>query len=119
MEKRRHNHIPVNAFVRFYPEPYDEMFQKHYQGVVKNYSKGGMCILTEHPLPKGCPVAVELPIESEMQGMRIVELRGVVRWVRQFEGKRGMGIEFFEFAGAADEDFTTWMSNLIFDGEQE
>ena len=114
-EKRKHHHISVNAFVRFYPEPVDEMLSKYHQGVVKNYSQGGMCILTEHPLPKGCPVTVELPIETDQQGMKIVQVRGIVRWVRQFEGRRGMGIEFLAFANSSsDKDFSDWMENLIF-----
>lgn len=114
-EKRKHHHIPVNAFVRFYPESGDPMFRTYYKGMVKNYSQGGLCILTEHPLPKGCPVIVELPIESKNQGLAIVEVRGTIRWVRQFDGRRGMGVEFHAFAGSNNQDFEAWMKNLEFE----
>ena len=114
-EKRKHHHIPVNAFVRFYPEPADPMFPRLYKGVVKNYSEGGLCILTEHPLPKGCPVTVELPIKSDHQGVAIVELRGKVRWVRQIDGRRGMGVELYAFADTSNQNFTDWMKHLAFE----
>ena len=114
-EKRKHHHIPVNAFVRFYQEPFDEMAQDYHQGVIKDYSKGGMCISTAHPFPKGCVVTVELPIESETKELAIIEVRGIVRWVRQLQGRRGMGIEFFEFKDSADKDFNEWMANLLFE----
>lgn len=116
-EKRKSHHIPVNAFVRFYPESDEPMFRTYYKGIVKNYSEGGLCILTEHPLPKGCPITVELPIESEHQGLAIVEVRGRVRWVRQMDGRRGMGVEFFAFAGSSDQNFAEWMKNLQFEEE--
>jgi hypothetical protein len=114
-EKRKHHHIPVNAFVRFYPETDEPMFRTYYKGIVKNYSQGGLCIVTEHPLPKGCPVIVELPIESENQGLAIVEVRGTIRWVRQLEGRRGMGVEFHAFADSNNQDFEDWMKNLEFE----
>ncbi len=114
-EKRKHHHISINAFIRFYPEPADPMFKKYYKGVVKNYSEGGLCILTDHPLPKGCPVTVELPIESDQQGLAIVELRGRICWVRQFDGRRGMGVELHAFAGTSNQNFTDWMKNLQFE----
>jgi hypothetical protein len=112
-EKRKSYHIVVNAFVRFYQEPFDSTTQQYKQGVVKNYSDGGMCILTEHPLPKGSVVAVELPIESETGDLVIVQVRGVVRWVRRLQERRGMGVEFFEFTKSENENFNEWMANLL------
>ena len=112
-EKRKHHHIAVNAFVRFYQEPFDRITPQYHRGMVKNYSKGGMCILTNHPFPKGCVVTVELPIESETEDLAIIEVRGTVQWVRQMQGRRGMGIQFFEFKGSSDKDFDDWMANLI------
>ena len=114
-ERRKYHHIPVNALVRFYSESVDPMFRTYHKGIVKNYSQGGLGILTDHPLPKDCPVIVELPIESDSQGLAIIEVRGTVRWVRQFDEYRGMGIEFFAFAGSSDQDFTDWMKNLLFE----
>ncbi len=112
-ERRKDHHIAVNAFVRFYQEPFDQTTQQYHQGVIKNYSKGGMCILTAHPFPKGSVVTVELPIESETKDLAIIQVRGVVRWVRQLQGRREMGIEFFEFKDSADQDFDEWMANLL------
>jgi len=114
-DKRKHPHIAINTFVRFWAESDDPMFTRHYKGVVKNYSEGGLCILTDHPLFKGCLITMELPIQSERHGLAIVELRGRVRWVRQFEGRRGMGVEFLEFSGSTNRDFAAWMTNLHFD----
>jgi len=112
-EKRKYHHIAVNAFVRFYQEPFDRTTQQYRQGVVKNYTNGGMRILTDHPFPKGSVVTVELPIESETNSLAIIQVRGVVRWVRRLEGRPGMGIEFFEFKGSENKDFNEWMANLI------
>jgi hypothetical protein len=114
-EKRKHHHIPVNAFVRFYPEDVDPLFKTYSKGVITNYSESGLCILTDHPLPKGCPVIVELPIRSEQHGLAIVEVRGRVCWVRQFKERRGMGIELKAFADASNRDFADWMKHLQFE----
>lgn len=114
-EKRKYHHIPVNAFVRFYSESVDPEFRTYYKGLIKNYSQGGLCILTDHPLPKGCPVTVELPIHTENQGLVIVELRGVIRWVRLIDGRRAMGVEFLAFAHETGQDFAAWMKNLQFE----
>jgi Tfp pilus assembly protein PilZ len=111
-EQRRHQRIVVNAFVRFYEDPNDEAAQEFLQGVVKNYSNGGMFISTEHLLPKGTLVTVELPLETEDEKLAIVLVRGVVRWIQYLPEVQGIGIEFFELKEAEKQDFNEWMSNL-------
>ncbi len=112
-ERRKQHHIAVNAFVQFYQEPFDKTTQQYGQGVVKNYTNEGMCILTDHPLPKGSVLTVELPIESETKNLAIIQVRGVVRWVRRLEGRRGMGIEFLGSKGSGNKNFNDWMANLL------
>lgn len=111
-EKRKHHRITVNIFVRFYQEPFDEATQQYHRGVVKNYSMGGLCVLTDHPLPKGSFAMVEFPIETATKTLKIIQVRGLVRWVRRVQERRGMGIEFFEFNDSGYKDFADWMANL-------
>ncbi len=111
--KRLFPRIAINAFVRFYEESVDTATQQYWQGVVKNYSNGGMLISTNHLFPKGTVVTLEIPIESEPQNLAIVQVRGVVRWIQQSSGHREMGVEFFEFKESGYKDFGEWMAHLI------
>lgn len=111
-DRRRHPRIAVNAFVRFYEQSVEKTMRRYRQGVVKNYSDGGLFVSTDNPLPQGTPITVEIPIESETAQIKILQIRGVVRWVYHLSGRWGMGIEFFGFTDSEHGDFTDWMSNL-------
>ncbi len=112
-ELRIYPRIAINAFVRFYEESVDSATQEYLQGVVKNYSDGGMLISTNHPLPKGSVATLEIPIESGPQDLKIVQVLGTVRWVQDLSGRQGMGIEFFEFKESEHKDFSDWLLKLI------
>lgn len=103
----------MNTFIRFYEESVDIAAQEYLQGVVKNYSDGGMLISTNHPLPKGSVITLEIPVESEPQNMSIIQVRGVIRWVRDMDDRQGMGVEFFEFMESGYKDFNEWLAKLI------
>jgi Tfp pilus assembly protein PilZ len=108
-EQRKYPRLALNAFIRFYQEPSNRTLPKYRQGIVKNYSHGGMFISTNHLFPKGSILILEIPIESETEKLTIVEVRGVVRWL----GTRGIGIEFFEFKESHAQNFAAWVENLI------
>lgn len=111
--KRKYPRIAINTFIRFYEESFGGDEQRHLQGVAKNYSDGGIFISTKHLLPKGCVVTVEIPVESESQNLKIIQVRGVVRWVGHSPGFQGIGIEFLEFKEAGFKDFLEWMATLV------
>jgi uncharacterized protein (TIGR02266 family) len=60
-------------------------------------SNGGIFITTPEPLGQGSEVSLSLQIPGEES----VEIKGVVRWVRESdddESKSGMGIEFVDIS---------------------
>ncbi len=78
----------------------------------KDYSAGGLRIVTEKPLSKGSVVVIEIPLETEAQELKIIQIHGVVSWTQDCSGRQTMGIELFEFKESGDEDFVKWMSRL-------
>ncbi len=112
-EKRRFPRIVMNAFIRFYEELPYSMEQDYYQGMVKNYSEGGLLITTEHPLAEGCVTVVEIPVETAVGEVRVVQIRGIVRRVRPSPDRKIMGVEFFEFKESGLRDFHEWMERLL------
>lgn len=112
-ERRQYPRIALNAFIRFYKEMPYTMEQDYLQGIVKNYSEGGLLISTEHPLPEGTLVIVEIPVESKPGELRIVQVRGVVRRVQPSTRRQIMGVEFFEFKESGSRDFNEWMAKLL------
>jgi len=113
INRRRGARIVINALIRFYEESLEDAPLQYRQGVVKNYSEGGLLIFTESPLPKGSVVAVEIPVETESNYMAIVQVRGIVRWLHRLTERWEMGIEFFEFQESGCKDFSEWMTHLV------
>ena len=112
-DKRQYFRIVINAFVRFYQESRSSPTIYYRQGVVKNYSRGGMFVSTKQLLPKGSIVTMEIPIEDELKRMAIVQVRGVVRRFEDLAGQEGLGIEFFELKDSEHDDLQDWMAHLI------
>ena len=85
--------VPTHLKVRYGPEG-DE-------GVVHNFSEGGVFIQTEQPLAPGTPLHLAIdPGEGEAS----LELNAVVMWVREItnmDGPAGFGVAF-ENVGAAE-----------------
>ncbi len=112
-DKRKYQRIVINAFVRFYQESRSHSAPYYLQGVIKNYSRGGAFIATKHLLPKGCLIALEIPVEeTETKHIAIVQIRGMVRRVQTDPDNEGLGIEFFELKDSEHEDFQEWMDRL-------
>ena len=114
-EKRYYHRIVVNAFVRFYAESSGQLRSRYRQGVIRNYSRGGLFISTRHLLPKGSLVTMEIPVENERGNMTVVQIRGVVRRFEDLPGQEGLGIEFFELKDSENRSLQEWMVNLIVD----
>jgi uncharacterized protein (TIGR02266 family) len=67
---------------------------------IVDISKGGLFISTPEPLREGSHINLSLQIPSG----EAIELKGIVKWIRQDEipGERaGMGIEFIDAANKA------------------
>lgn len=111
-ERRKYGRTATQAFIRFYEESGNIEHPEYRRGVVKDYSAGGLRIVTEKPLSKGSVVVIEIPLETETQELKIIQIHGVVRWVQEWAGRHAMGIELFEFKESGDEDFIKWMSRL-------
>lgn len=112
-ERRKYQRLTTQAFIRFYEEEGRDAGSEYRRGYVKNYSAGGLRIITQKPLSKGSVLVIEIPLETETQELKIVQIHGVVRWVEPCSGRRhAMGVELFEFKESADKDFVRWMSRL-------
>ena len=113
-EKRVHRRAATNVFVQFFQESDGHNTRQQYrEGMVKNFSMGGMYIATEHPFPRESIVIVKFRLESRTKPLLPIQLRAVVRWVRQVTNPKGMGIEFLEFEGIDEGDFREWMTSLL------
>lgn len=112
-EKREYHRIVVNAFVRFYAESSGQLRSRHRQGVIKNYSRGGLFISTRHLLPKGSLVTMEIPVENEAGQMTVVQIRGLIRRLEDLPDQEGLGVEFFELKDSENGSLQEWMANLI------
>ena len=114
-EKRSHHRIVVNAFVRFYAESSGQLRSRYRQGLIRNYSRGGLFISTRHLLPKGSLVTMEIPVENERGQIAVVQIRGVIRRFDDFPGQEGLGVEFFELKDSENRSLQEWMASLIVD----
>ncbi len=114
-EKRNYHRIVVNAFVRFYAESSGQIRSRYRQGVIRNYSRGGLFISTRHLLPKGSLVTMEIPVENELGQMALVQIRGVIRRLGDLPGQESLGIEFFELKDSENKSLQEWMANLLVD----
>ncbi len=112
-EKRKYRRITVSAFIRFYEGPIDLPEPAYHQGVIKNYSKGGMCISATRSLPEGCAVTIEIPITPETLELKIVQVCGIVRWVEALSERWLMGVEFFELRESEHKNLHEWLATLI------
>ena len=112
-ERRKYERTTTQAFIRFYEETGTGVRPEYRRGFVKDYSAGGLRIITEKPLSKGSVIVIEIPLETETQELKIIQVHGIVRWEQPYSGRRhAMGIELFEFKESADKDFVRWMSRL-------
>jgi hypothetical protein len=112
-DRRKYNRTPTQAFIRFYEEGGRDAKPEYRRGYVKDYSAGGLRIITTKPLAKGSVLVIEIPLETERQELKIIQVHGVVRWLESCAGRRhAMGVELFEFKESADKDFVRWMSRL-------
>ncbi len=109
-EQRQYPRIPIHAFIQFYEE--SDFQRTPRRGVIKNFSEGGLCVSTDRPLFPGSIVTVEIPIETAQGEIRIVQVRGIVRWLKE-TGRAIMGIEFFALSSDEQADFEQWMANFV------
>jgi c-di-GMP-binding flagellar brake protein YcgR len=114
-EKREYHRIVLNAFMRFYVESSSQLHSRYRQGIIKNYSRGGLFISTRHLLPKGSLVTMEIPVENAQGQIVVVQIRGVVRRFNDLPGQEGLGIEFFELKDTEHYNLQEWIANLLVD----
>ena len=90
-EKRRYDRLPVELEVELGAAS-DHNF---YTGFTHNISEGGLFIATNHIHPLGTPLEFTFTLDDRPEP---IEMRGVVRWVREPEAVSemppGIGIEF-------------------------
>jgi hypothetical protein len=104
-------HLPV----LFYEESVHILTPRYWSGFVCDCSEKGIFVGTQHPLRKGRIVTVFFQTRSDTELLANTQLRGVVRWVKRFLGKQGMGIEIFEHSGPGEWVFMECLAELLKD----
>jgi Tfp pilus assembly protein PilZ len=114
MERRKNSRALTDIFVQFFEEAEDEAQASYHEGIIENYSTGGMYISTDHPFPRGSTILLNFRLtESHIERPLTVKVRAVVRWVRQITLPRGMGVEFLEVEGVKEAEFKQWLAALL------
>ena len=80
-ERRRHTRHPFNRYVFYATE------SRFYQGNLKDYSRGGLCIEAREILKVGKIITIALPYVEEKNHKR----KAQVVWA----SRNGFGVEFF------------------------
>lgn len=85
-EKRRHARTSINLPVTFAVKGSSEQAE----GAGRDISLGGIFVETSTPAAFRAEIVVRLSLRTATGGIRVFELPGVVRWVRD----GGMGVQF-------------------------
>ena len=118
-ERRRYRRVAAGVRVYYGGEPLDRRERKYLEGVAADLSLGGMFLATDHPLPPGSLVWLELQPRpragEEDDGEQGIRAKAVVRWSRRWRKPHGMGLEFVEFEGLGQRELATVMERLLVD----
>ncbi len=109
MEQRSSRRVATGVGVSYRVEQSDAASRKYLEGLVENYSLGGIFLVTDLPLDRGEVIRLQLVPADEAP----VEILAVVRWVRRWKRPRGAGMEFVEFAGLGERDFPELLERLF------
>jgi prepilin-type N-terminal cleavage/methylation domain-containing protein len=99
---RRHERVPDKAdlVLRANSEA-----RERFAGKATNASKGGMAVFSQHALPPGKLLGLELIVPTDGEGIRRVVLFGVTRWMRVLPEGNMLGIELMEDQDAGDYEW--------------
>ncbi len=112
-ERRKNARTPTNIVVEFSEGSSETIDCQPQEGTIGNYSLGGMYILTDHPLSRGKTIRLTFHLNSQSNNPLPIQIHGIVRWIRKDTNPQCMGIEFLNFEGIDEHDFTAWISNLL------
>lgn len=104
-DKRKYSRTSTRLWVKFFRDAVDQTIRKTQQGLVENYSAGGMFIATDHPFSRGSVLNVEFELDSKTENRRVIQARAIVRWVQRLAKNPGMGVEFVLFNGFRKHEF--------------
>jgi uncharacterized protein (TIGR02266 family) len=88
MEKRKHERVGKKIKSEVHSE-----YSMTYSTSI-DLSSGGIFISTPEPLANGTEVMISFATPDD----EAVEIKGVVKWISEKEGKNGMGIEFIKLS---------------------
>ena len=112
-ERRMSQRTTMDIVVRFSEDSGEITHRTYQEGIIENYSAGGMYITTDAPLARGKVALLTFRLKSQQNAPLPIQVRVTVRWVRQVSNPRGMGVEFLDFEGIDESDFKTWITNLL------
>ena len=111
--KRKYPRIPTKFLVNFFRDAVDKSIRQSQDGVVENYSAGGMFIATDHPFSRGSMLNLEFELGSEKSFRKPIQARAIVRWVQRLANHPGMGVEFVLFNGFGKHEFEQRFNNIM------
>ena len=104
-DKRQYFRIVINAFVRFYQESRSSPTIYYRQGVVKNYSRGGMFVSTNKKIELGRKVSFFIEFKSNSCNGPLFLGKGIVTRSHS----TGLAIRFVEFDMSKLQECIFWM----------
>jgi prepilin-type N-terminal cleavage/methylation domain-containing protein len=99
---RRHERVSGKADLVLRP---NAEARERFAGKTTNASKGGMAVFSNHALPPGKLLGLELIVPTDGEGIRRVVLFGVTRWMRVMPEGNMLGIELMEDQDAGDYEW--------------
>ncbi len=99
---RRHERVRGKADLVVRPS---HDIPERFAGKATDASKGGLAVFSQHALPPGKLLGLELIVPSSGEGIRRVVLFGVTRWMRVMPEGNMLGIELIEDQEAGDYDW--------------
>ncbi|MEN8188424.1 MAG: PilZ domain-containing protein [Thermodesulfobacteriota bacterium] len=112
-DKRKFKRVATNVLVRFNEQKVEDKETRQYlQGVADNCSLGGMFLSTDCLMPKGTVLNLSFMCIDDGNEVHI-EAKAIVRWVQRIRKPKGLGLEFFEFSGLGERDFSECLEKLF------
>lgn len=108
VDRREHSRVPgPSGTVRFRPARSGRV--TYMEGGLENLSLGGIFIVTDHVIPIGQAVEMELRLETDPYP---IQASGIVRWERTVFEPVGIGVQFLDFAGSGRERLSRWLDRM-------
>lgn len=113
IDKRKYPRAQKGMDVRFHEETVPPNVGEYLAGLAADIGIGGMFLSTDEVHPEGTILSIELDRDDPAGDAYMVRARAIVRWTREDEEPRGMGVEFIEFDGLRNLSLEEYLSKVL------